>query len=163
MAWLLLLIEMRVEIEAMTNTTTAKEGDGGELPGYGSCAHCGEPTDTRTAVESDGLRFCCTGCSAVYEILNSLGLDDYYKIRAAQNITGTAPARDPASGEDYSYLDQKSFIDIYTTEEKPLTMSFYVEGIECAACLWLIAKSVRFACSRSGLNRLSGFTGTDFT
>lgn len=124
----------------MTDTTTAKEGDGRGLPGYGSCAHCGEPTDTRTAVESAGLRFCCTGCSAVYEILNSLGLDDYYKIRAAQNITGTAPARDPASGEDYSYLDQKSFIDIYTTEEKPLTMSFYVEGIECAACLWLIEK-----------------------
>lgn len=124
----------------MTDTTTAKEGDGGELPVYGSCVHCGEPTDIETAVESAGLRFCCTGCSAVYEILNSLGLDDYYKIRAAQNITGTSPALDPASGEDYSYLDQKSFADIYTTEEKPLTMSFYVEGIECAACLWLIEK-----------------------
>jgi len=79
----------------MTDTTTAKEGDGGELPGYGSCVHCGEPTDIDTAVESAGLRFCCTGCSAVYEILNSLGLDDYYKIRAAQNITGTTPARTP--------------------------------------------------------------------
>lgn len=124
----------------MTNTSAVKERSGEEPAGYESCAHCGDPADTGTAVEAGGLRFCCTGCRAVYEILNTLGLDDYYKIRAAQNIQGSAPAQDPGSGEDYSYLDQKSFIDIYTTEENPLSMSFYIEGIECAACLWLIEK-----------------------
>lgn len=124
----------------MTNTSAVKERNGEEPAGYRGCAHCGDPTDTRTAVEAGDLRFCCTGCRAVYEILNTLGLDDYYKIRAAQNIPGSAPAQDPGSAEDYSYLDQKSFMDLYTAEESPLTMNFYVEGIECAACLWLIEK-----------------------
>ncbi len=84
--------------------------------------------------------FCCNGCRSVYELLGALGLDDYYSIRESQNILKTTPPADPASGEDYGYLDSESFTDLYVKEEKPLTMNFYVEGIECAACLWLIEK-----------------------
>ena len=124
----------------MTNTTATRENASGEVLPHSRCLHCGEALDSSNTIESNGKLFCCNGCRSVYELLGALGLDDYYSIREAQNILKTTPPADPASGEDYGYLDGGSFTDIYVKEEKPLTMNFYVEGIECAACLWLIEK-----------------------
>lgn len=128
----------------MTNTTATRENASGIVLSHGRCLHCGEALDSSNALESNGKLFCCSGCMSVYELLGALGLGDYYSIREAQNILKTTPPADPASGEDYAYLDGASFIDIYVREEKPLTMNFYVEGIECAACLWLIEKLPAF-------------------
>lgn len=123
----------------MANTTATKEGASGKILQYERCIHCGEELDSSNVIESNGKLFCCTGCRTVYELLNTLGLDNYYKIRESLNISKTAAPHD-APGEDYGYLNSESFRDLYTTEANPLTMNFYVEGIECAACLWLIEK-----------------------
>jgi len=77
---------------------------------------------------------------SVYELLNNLGLDDYYRIKDAQNIGKTSPPVGIEEAENYDYLNQESFVELYSDPENPLTMNFYVEGIECAACLWLIEK-----------------------
>ncbi|HSC36023.1 MAG TPA: heavy metal translocating P-type ATPase metal-binding domain-containing protein [Thermodesulfobacteriota bacterium] len=124
----------------MTNTTATRENASGEVLPKSRCLHCGEALNSSNTIESSGKLFCCNGCRSVYELLGALGLDDYYSIRETQNILKTTPPADPASGEDYGYLDSGSFTDIYVRDEKPLTMNFYVEGIECAACLWLIEK-----------------------
>ncbi|HKQ32402.1 MAG TPA: heavy metal translocating P-type ATPase metal-binding domain-containing protein, partial [Thermodesulfobacteriota bacterium] len=124
----------------MTNTTATRENSAGEVLPVSRCLHCGEKLDSSNIIESNGKLFCCNGCRSVYELLGSLGLDDYYTIRESQNIVRTTPPSDPASGEDYGYLDSESFAGLYVREEKPHTMNFYVEGIECAACLWLIEK-----------------------
>lgn len=124
----------------MTNTTATRENSPGEVLPVSRCLHCGEDLDSSNTIESNGKLFCCNGCRSVYELLGSLGLDDYYAIRESQDIIQTAPPADPASGEDYGYLDSESFAGLYVREEKPHTMNFYVEGIECAACLWLIEK-----------------------
>ncbi|MFI5323232.1 MAG: heavy metal translocating P-type ATPase [Thermodesulfobacteriota bacterium] len=123
----------------MANTTATKEEASGKVLQYERCIHCGEELDSSNVIESNGKLFCCTGCRTVYELLNTLGLDNYYKIRESLNISKTAAPQD-ASGEDYGYLNSESFRDLYTTEANPLRMNFYVEGIECAACLWLIEK-----------------------
>ncbi|HET7290509.1 MAG TPA: heavy metal translocating P-type ATPase metal-binding domain-containing protein [Thermodesulfobacteriota bacterium] len=128
----------------MTNTTATRENSPGEVLPVSRCLHCGEDLDSSNTIESNGKLFCCNGCRSVYELLGSLGLDDYYAIRESQDIIQTTPPADPASGEDYGYLDSESFAGLYVREEKPHTMNFYVEGIECAACLWLIEKIPSF-------------------
>ena len=122
------------------NTIVPRENISGELLQYGRCLHCGEAVNPSNIVASNGKMFCCNGCRSVYELLGALGLGGYYSIRESQNILKTNRPADPVSGEDYGYLDSESFTDLYVKEEKPLTMNFYVEGIECAACLWLIEK-----------------------
>ncbi len=129
---------------AMPNTTATTDAAPGGVLLYDRCLHCGEALDQSNTVRSNGKSFCCNGCRSVYELLNVLGLDTYYRIRESQNIIKTAAPPDPATEEDYGYLDSESFTDLYTTEENPLTMNFYVEGIECAACLWLIEKIPAF-------------------
>jgi len=128
----------------MANTTATRENSSGEVLPLSRCLHCGEKLDSSNTIESNGKLFCCNGCRSVFELLGSLGLDDYYTIRESQEIIQTAPPSDPASGEDYGYLDSESFAGLYVSEEKPHTMNFYVEGIECAACLWLIEKIPSF-------------------
>ncbi len=104
------------------------------------CFHCGDELVPSRVVESNGRLFCCTGCRSVYELLHQLGLDDFYRLKEALYKEEVRPPIDPDSSESYEYLNQDNFIKLYTTEESPLTMDFYIEGIHCAACLWLIEK-----------------------
>lgn len=136
----------------MTTTTATRENCSGEVQELNRCLHCGEDLDSSNTIESNGNLFCCNGCMSVYELLGTLGLGDYYTIRESQDITRTTPPADPASGEDYGYLESESFAGLYVTEEKPHTMNFYVEGIECAACLWLIEKIPSFVPEIESLN-----------
>jgi cation transport ATPase-like protein len=105
------------------------------------CLHCDDELVLSNIVESNGKLFCCTGCRSVYELLHHLGLDDYYRLQ--ETLSGKEYRQlpiDPASSESYEYVNQYSFIKHYTAEESPLRMNFYIEGIHCAACLWLIEK-----------------------
>lgn len=115
------------------------------LPVATHCLHCGEELSLSNTVFSDGKYFCCTGCSTVYELLNTLGLGNFYKIKEEQNIGKTGSPIDLEAQEEYGYLDQDNFIDQYTSPEAPLKMNFYIEGIHCGACLWLIEKIPDYA------------------
>ncbi len=103
------------------------------------CFHCHAEVDDSRGETSNGKLFCCGGCRAVYEFLNQSGFDRFYDIRVQNNLSAPIKPVDKVS-DDYDYLDQENFIRYYTTGEKPLEMSFYIEGIHCAACLWLIEK-----------------------
>lgn len=50
------------------------------------------------------------------------------------------PAMLPSS--EYSYIDQVDFLSEYSTNLDPqqARMTFYIEGIHCLACLWLLEK-----------------------
>ncbi len=122
------------------NTTANKYEISTRLPLATHCEHCGEELTTSNLVESKGNYFCCNGCSTVYELLNALGLENFYKIKDEQNIEKIGRPIDPESIEEYNYLNQGNFIYQYTNPESPLEMKFYIEGINCGACLWLIEK-----------------------
>ncbi|MEQ9618470.1 MAG: heavy metal translocating P-type ATPase metal-binding domain-containing protein [Deltaproteobacteria bacterium] len=124
----------------MAITTVSRDSAHKSKPESARCLHCGEELDSSNTVVSESGNFCCRGCMSVYELLHTLGLDNYYKIKDAQDIGKTGAPIDTESTENYEYLNQKSFIELYTAAESPLSMNFYVEGIECAACLWLIEK-----------------------
>ncbi|MGB5064814.1 MAG: heavy metal translocating P-type ATPase metal-binding domain-containing protein, partial [Candidatus Competibacter sp.] len=111
-----------------------------------ACFHCGLPVPPGTpyAVVIDGQRqpMCCHGCEAVAEAIVAAGLTDFYRHR-------TTPSRRPEDLipeslrglELYDRPDlQKSFVraDGEHTREAALIL----EGIVCAACVWLNERHV---------------------
>jgi len=102
------------------------------------CLHCGNEIPHGKSISSkrDEL-FCCSGCNYVFNLINSLGLDDFYELRDEQKITPVGEICD----QEFGYLDLDDFKKIYKTDENDHCMRFYINGISCAACLWLIEKT----------------------
>ncbi len=107
----------------------------------GDCYHCGlpVPADVHLAVTVDGVdrQLCCNGCQAVAEAIVANGLEDYYRHRDAlpESPREALPA---IVGELklYDHADfQKSFVRALGDNEREA--SLILEGITCAACVWL--------------------------
>ncbi len=109
------------------------------------CTHCDEPIEV--AVFDDSAHpFCCQGCLTVFKVLQSNGLADYYKIKSSGGLLRKrAPIQ--LSRTHFQYLDDPSFLQEYThlTDRNERSISFYLEGIHCLACLWLIEKLPQIA------------------
>lgn len=104
------------------------------------CAHCDEVASIPLFNE-EFKPFCCQGCLTVYTVLHSKGLEDYYAIKER---SGIYRRRSPVEIQkvQYRYMDEPEFIQEYTyrNSQQQLCMEFYLEGIHCLACLWLIEK-----------------------
>ncbi len=106
-----------------------------------SCYHCGLPVEQQGyfAVEvADAKReFCCFGCQTVCQTIYQAGLQGFYQKTSQDTALAPPPAIPP---EISSYdLDevQADYVDI---NAEIRTMHLLVEGIHCAACVWLIEK-----------------------
>ncbi|MBV9824881.1 MAG: cadmium-translocating P-type ATPase [Alphaproteobacteria bacterium] len=105
----------------------APSPDPGQATAAGAeCVHCG-------ARISGSGRFCCSGCAAAYELVNRLGLARYYDSRAAAVVP---PRTDPETApQDLTpYIRQEA--------DGSLSLAAVVEGVRCAACLWLIESAL---------------------
>lgn len=109
------------------------------------CLHCDQQVvnafyDEETHGPKVGP-FCCQGCLTVHHIISLKGLSQYYEIkRDTAFFKKKAPAQ--TRSVRYSYLDEADFLQEYSyigLSQKP-TMEFYLEGIHCLACLWIIEK-----------------------
>ena len=92
-----------------------------------NCTHCGITiTDGDTAVFSNnGDAFCCWGCETVYKILKK---GNFSLIN-----------RPSTSLPEYDFLDTDSFLKDYSVNvDNKKGMRFFIEGIQCTACLWII-------------------------
>lgn len=107
------------------------------------CAHCDEIVMSKFYNDEwdpdHRYPFCCLGCLTVFEVLKSKGLEEYYVIKKE---AGIFRRRSPAEFRDtqYQFLDQQEFLSEYSylSTNNSQTMEFYLEGIHCLACLWLI-------------------------
>jgi heavy metal translocating P-type ATPase len=101
------------------------------------CQHCSLPIPGDLLAK--GELFCCNGCEQVYGILQSAGLGDYYRIRD-QAVSIRSPQAAPALSQNYAYLDDPAFTTPDFNCDGSKTLEFYLEGVHCAACVWLIEK-----------------------
>ena len=111
--------------------------------GRGSaCAHCGLDVPRALIEHGVDLQFCCAGCRTVYEIIHACGLERFYRIREEVE-RDRVPAR--TTDRRYAELDDDAFRDTYTKEVAPSVRSteLYLEGVHCAACLWLVERLPR--------------------
>lgn len=106
------------------------------------CYHCLSPIADGKAIygtiNAGEEAFCCRGCLGVAQWVNEAGLDQYYQVR-----TG-APKADNTRLAQYQQFDLPEIYQKYTHQRDNTTtaIDIGVEGIHCAACMWLIEKSV---------------------
>jgi len=102
-------------------------------------------TDTETR------NFCCPGCRAVAELIESSGLERFYDFRSAPAAKASGRV-DPISG--WAVCDRP---DVKRQLLRPLRdgqaeFRFAVDGVNCAACSWLIDRGLR---GLDGINEVS--------
>jgi Cu2+-exporting ATPase len=105
------------------------------------CYHCGLPIppETRHYVRIDDRdrRMCCIGCEAVAQSIVDNGLVDYYRHRDAMPETRREAM--PVELQELGLFDhpdfQKSFVRPVGEHEREAAL--ILEGITCAACVWL--------------------------
>jgi Cu2+-exporting ATPase len=101
------------------------------------CFHCGEPIAPdafwRLALHGEEREFCCGGCQAIARTIHAAGLDAFYAQR-----TAAAGAR-PAVSDEWAQYDVVAETRGLLTrvDDEVCEVSLLIEGIECAACIWL--------------------------
>jgi len=111
-----------------------------------SCFHCGLPVPPGSAygVHIDGQyrAMCCPGCQAVAQAIVDGGLTDFYRYRTEQSRTGAGLV--PEELRELELFDrpelQQSFVR--TEAENVREAALILEGIVCAACVWLNERHV---------------------
>lgn len=102
------------------------------------CNHCHLEFSENVMIKENDLNFCCKGCQGVYHILKDDGLESFYE--KLGNKTLAPPLK--ITNDDVSKFDSKNFFDNYVsvTKEGFSQIDLIIEGIHCAACVWLNEK-----------------------
>lgn len=123
---------------------------------HASCYHCGLPipddVDLSVTVAGEPRPMCCFGCQAVAQSIVENGLDDYYRSRDAMPESPREAV--PAILDQLALFDHADFQKSFVKElgECEREASLLLEGITCAACIWLNEQHV---------GRLPGVTAVD--
>lgn len=110
---------------------------------HGGCFHCGLPLppkdDFSAEIAGEKRRFCCIGCREVCRAIYDAGLEGFYQ----RTPDGVLLAPPPEIPKDLALYDldevQEEFI-VRHGEEREINL--LVEGIHCAACVWLIERTL---------------------
>jgi len=96
-----------------------------------ACFHCGLPADghcARVLIDGRDEPMCCPGCAAVAQAIMDSGLGDYYRTRSEFGATGDLVP------------PQLALYDSDPAVAAAGDAVFSVEGLRCAACVWLIER-----------------------
>ncbi len=106
-----------------------------------ACAHCSLPVPAGR-VPAHGDAFCCTGCEAAYAAIRSCGLEEFYALRE-KTQAGAVPALEGQGG--YEAFDDDAFTARHcrTLPDGLSACEVYLEGMHCAACVWLLERAPR--------------------
>jgi len=109
-----------------------------------SCWHCGDrlPIDPPQAVVAGVAHpVCCQGCRAAAEWIAELGLADYYRLRSAKPPRAPEPAAAQRSAAAWQRPELARHA-VRTTGAGEAEALLLVDGIRCAACVWLIERAL---------------------
>ena len=119
----------------------------------GGCFHCGLPIPLEAAFHArldDAERdFCCFGCQSVCSAIYEAGLQGYYQ-RTPEGVLLAPPPELPKDIEIYDFDEVQQ--EFTTSSGDIRDIHLLVEGIHCAACVWLIER---------GLQRTPGVQSAD--
>lgn len=107
------------------------------------CFHCGLPLppDDPFSEEIDGAtrQFCCFGCQSVCQAIYEAGLQGFYQ----RTPEGTLLAPPPEPPKDTALYDLDEVQEEFIHElGEAREIHLLVEGIHCAACVWLIERTL---------------------
>jgi len=105
------------------------------------CTHCQLEFDESVMIKekdgSDVHYFCCKGCQGVFHLLHSEGLDTFYDKLGKNQLEPPKELQD-----DLHKFDLEGFRKKYIIERSDGLDEIFliIEGIHCAACVWLNEK-----------------------
>ncbi len=117
-----------------------------------ACFHCGLPVPPAThwnvLIDAVAQPMCCPGCRAVAQAIVDFSVDDYYRDRTVLAARAGAPdaagaALPGALAATLALYDTPAFIDGFAFDDAQCEATFAIDGIRCAACVWLIEKRLR--------------------
>jgi Cu2+-exporting ATPase len=116
------------------------------LSDVNNCFHCGlpMPVDLVLTARIDGVDqpMCCHGCQAVAEAIVAAGQENFYRVRT--EVSPTAKDLLPGFLRETEIYDlpaiQNQFIQSAGGELREA--SLMLEGITCAACIWLNEQTI---------------------
>ncbi len=107
------------------------------------CYHCGltvkAETPFKTVIAGDSKAFCCLGCQSVCQSIFDAGLQGFYQ----KTPEGTQLQPPPAMESELSFYDLDEVQQDYIEEQdEQRTINLLINGIHCAACVWLIERAL---------------------
>jgi P-type Cu2+ transporter len=108
-----------------------------------ACFHCGLPvphgSNWLVTVDGSPRPMCCPGCEAVAQTIVDNNLTDYYLTRDSYSPTADGDSLVPAELRLY---DTPEMLGQFTEAagDDACEAVFSVDGIRCAACVWLIER-----------------------
>jgi len=108
------------------------------------CLHCKK----NFTKNKDSDLFCCNGCANVYQFLISNDLSKYYEI---MNKVGEKPSTaEDFSDSHFSIFKNDKLNSIFKFRSN--LWGFFIPEVKCAACIWLIEKSIQNISNVSDIN-----------
>ena len=105
-----------------------------------SCFHCGLPlngSELTVQIDHQPQPMCCSGCQAVAEAIIKSGNQGYYQFREQKSATGQELVPEflnKIKVYDHPAVQQQF---VHSQSEHIKQVSLIIEGIVCAACIWL--------------------------
>jgi Cu2+-exporting ATPase len=96
--------------------------------------------------EGKTLPMCCPGCKAVTDTILKLGLSQFYQYR--DKFPDKPMSLIPEELGSFSALDNPAVYNDFVSEQTDdehshQTISLYIDGITCSACVWLLENRIR--------------------
>ncbi|MBB3169349.1 heavy metal translocating P-type ATPase [Simiduia aestuariiviva] len=105
------------------------------------CFHCQLPivgAPITVTIDGQAQPMCCPGCAAVAQAIVAGGLQQFYRYRETPNVT---PDSNPI---DFSVFDVPELqADFVTGPAAERHAHVLLDGISCAACVWLIERHLQ--------------------
>jgi len=112
-----------------------------------TCYHCGLPIpaqiDLSVTINGKTQAMCCAGCQAVAQAIVDNGLTDFYTYRTTDSPTGQVLI--PEFLQKTTIYDNPAIQKRFVRQEEGhlREVSLILEGITCAACVWLNERHLR--------------------
>ena len=108
------------------------------------CYHCQLPLPgdetVQAAIDGQPRGFCCQGCRSVAEAIHQAGLGGFYtRIQDGDRLAPPPELAEALAMYDIEEVQQ----EFVSTADAQSEVQLLVEGIHCAACVWLIENSLR--------------------
>ncbi|QQR73489.1 MAG: heavy metal translocating P-type ATPase metal-binding domain-containing protein [Holophagales bacterium] len=103
------------------------------------CAHCGLAVPASLVRDGEAEQFCCSGCRQVYTLVREWGFDQYYRLVERQGARVEPAQVSGRSFADFDDLREQQAASESLGAERCRTR-LYLEGVHCAACVWLVEK-----------------------
>ncbi|MCZ7582335.1 MAG: heavy metal translocating P-type ATPase [Deltaproteobacteria bacterium] len=104
-----------------------------------ACTHCGLPVPPGLVEAGAERQFCCNGCRTVYAVLHEHGLENFYRL---VDTPSGRPQTAATTDRTYAEFDDPAFLETYGRRDADdsWTIDLYLEGVHCAACVWLVER-----------------------